>query len=477
MLHRSLEAERGLDPDSDLFSPGYFSASMNGGQEESLSVRLLNATQRPGPSTAEQRHQKAGAAADSSSPSRIIDTLNHCLSHYVVRRGSLKSVVAGYPWFLDWGRDSLIVVRGLIAAGRTNEARDVLTLFGGFERDGTLPNMINAQDAGDRDTSDAPLWFFVACSELVTEEGRDDFLNCSLNGRSVREILIDIGRALQRGASNGVGMDGDSGLLFSPSHFTWMDTNHPAGTPREGYPIEIQALWFAALGFLERIDPENTGWKDLALSVRESILKYFVHPRQGYLCDCLSAAKGTAARNAEPDDALRPNQLLALTLGAVNDPIICRSALAACEELLVPGAIRSLADRRVERPLAIHHDGSLLNDPHYPYWGHYLGVEDQRRKPAYHNGTAWTWMFPSFCEAWATTYGAGECNTALAWLGSSQPLLESGCIGHIPEILDGDTPHAARGCDAQAWGASELLRVWKKIEKMIRDPHLYFDLK
>jgi predicted glycogen debranching enzyme len=261
-------------------------------------------------------------------------------------------------------------------------------------------------------------------------------------------------------------MDPESGLIFSPAHFTWMDTDSPAGTPREGYPIEIQALWFAALSFLARIDPsgDNGDWEREALRVQSSILEHFVLKEESYLADCLHAGPGASARQAVPDDALRPNQLFAVTLGAVSDRRVCCKVLSACEELLVPGAIRSLADRHVRRPLFIDYHGKTLNDPHYPYQGKYAGDEDTNRKPAYHNGTAWTWLFPSYCEAWAKTYGKKSRKTALAWLASSAGLLTRGCIGHVPEILDGDFPHKQRGCDAQAWGASEIVRVWKLLD-------------
>jgi glycogen debranching enzyme len=137
--------------------------------------------------------------------------------------------------------------------------------------------------------------------------------------------------------------------------------------------------------------------------------------------------------------------------------------LNACAELVVPGAIRSLADRPVRHRLEIVHQGELRVDPHRPYQGKYLGDEDTRRKPAYHNGTAWTWVFPSFCEAWAMIYPKTGRQTALSYLNSGVELLTGGCIGHLPEILDGDFPHAARGCDAQAWGASEYFRVWEML--------------
>jgi predicted glycogen debranching enzyme len=283
----------------------------------------------------------------------------------------------------------------------------------------------------------------------------------------MRQILLSIGQSIKAGTPNGVCMDPQSGLIFSPTHFSWMDTNHPAGTPRQGYPIEIQALWHAALCFLSEIDSAETAkeWQHLAQQVQDAILKIFWQPDLGYLSDCLHAVPGQPAKDARADDALRPNQLLAITLGAIREPQKCKQILAACQQLLVPGAIRSLADQPLRYGLEIYHHGKLINDPHHPYQGRYAGDEDTGRKPAYHNGTAWTWLFPSFCEAWAIIYGEESIETARSWLTSSTRLIESGCLGHIPEILDGDYPHTERGCDAQAWGTSELLRVWLKLEK------------
>ena len=463
MVHRPLEAERGLDPDSDLFSPGYFSIVLKGGRHETLTA---NADDGSEPSSNRLApFADPGPAADKANFRLPVEVLQDTLNHYVIRRGSLKSVIAGYPWFLDWGRDSLIFVRGLIAANRLKDARTILQQFGQFEKDGTIPNMIHGKDAGNRDTSDAPLWFFVACRDLVKTDGNDAFLESTWGKRTLRRILLSMGHSLKQGTPNGIYMDPDSALLFSPAHFTWMDTNHPAGTPREGYPVEIQALWYTALRFLSRIDSteSNSDWKRLAEQVRSSIADLYYMEKIGYFCDCLIGQPGTPAKQAEQDDALRPNQLLALTLGAVNDEKLVVSVLGACEELLVPGAIRSLADRAVERPLAIMHHGNVINNPHHPYLGRYEGDEDTRRKPAYHNGTAWTWLFPSYCEAWAMVYDKQGRRSALAWLGSAMRLLEHGCVGHVPEILDGDYPHKPRGCDAQAWGASELLRVWLKL--------------
>jgi predicted glycogen debranching enzyme len=391
--------------------------------------------------------------------------LTRAMNDFVVQRGQHKSVIAGYPWFLDWGRDALIFVRGLIAAGQFEASRAILQQFGQFEQQGTLPNMIQGHEAANRDTSDAPLWFILACDDLVRAEGNDSFLETDCAGRRVRDIILSIGNGIKAGTPKGVYMDPETGLVFSPVHYTWMDTDHPAGTPRQGYPIEIQALWYAALRFIGRVDrvEYKDQWHQLARKVQSFISDLFRQNSLGYLSDCRHAPVGQSALEAIPDDALRPNQLLAITMGAIKDKQICRHILASCETLIVPGAIRSLADRAVDYPIDILHRGARINDPHHPYQGKYSGDEDSRRKPAYHNGTAWTWPFPSFCEAWSITYGVEGRQTALAWLTSGLRLLESGCVGHIPEIIDGDYPHTQRGCDAQAWGASELLRVWIKL--------------
>ena len=466
MVHHPLEAERGLDPNSDLFSPGYYSVSLKGGQAVELKVAILTSKEEKALNRKPLNRYFKNSVIDDNIGCRLDEALNQAMHHFVVKRDDLNTVIGGYPWFLDWGRDTLIFVRGLITAGETQCARAILNQFGLFEKEGTIPNMIRGNDAGNRDTSDAPLWFFVGCSDLIHAEQSEDFLDAVCGDRTVREVLISMGHSLMAGTFNGIRMDAESGLLFSPAHFTWMDTNHPAGTPREGYPIEIQALWYFALSYLTRIDPAgDTGlWEEKALQVQKSILDLFMLEEEGYLSDCLHAHYGEPACRAERDDALRPNQLFAVTLGAVTDTAVCRKIVAACEELLVPGAIRSLADRAVHRPLTIAHEGRVLNDPIHPYQGRYMGDEDTKRKPAYHNGTAWTWVFPAFCEAWVVAYGDKGKQTALALLESSARILNQGCMGHIPEILDGDFPHTQRGCDAQAWGTSELLRVFLKLQ-------------
>ncbi|MDI6774375.1 MAG: amylo-alpha-1,6-glucosidase [Verrucomicrobiota bacterium] len=473
MVPHPFERERGLDDCSDLFSPGYFVVPLKGGERTVLTAAVAEPV---GPARAAAARRKS-AGGPEREVLRLDEAMRRALGRYIVKRESCKTVIAGYPWFLDWGRDTLIALRGIVAAGMIEEARDILRQFARFETRGTLPNMIRGGDASNRDTTDAPLWFFTACADLARAQGKLEFLNLDCGGRTVKSALRSIAEGVIRGAPNGVRMDSESGLVFSPSHFTWMDTNYPAGAPREGYPIEIQALWHAALRFLAEIEPRGR-WKSLAELARDSVTRLYPVPYSDgpakekggrrepwkHLSDCLRARPGQSAREAIADDALRPNQLLAITLGLVTNSSLRAGILGACEELLVPGAIRSLADRPVTRALPILIGDRLLNDPHHPYWGQYRGDENTKRKPAYHNGTAWTWLFPSYAEALVMTYGEQARETARAMLGSTVDVINRGCLGHVPEIVDGDAPHALRGCGAQAWGASELLRVLLLLE-------------
>ncbi|MCE9615763.1 MAG: glycogen debranching enzyme N-terminal domain-containing protein [Lentisphaerae bacterium] len=459
MVAHPEESERGLDGSSDLFSPGYFSATLSGAHALQVQAGIVTDGAAP-----EFVNAAEPSAIRGGKPVSLRTATFDTLRDFVVRRGQGCTVIAGYPWFLDWGRDTMICLRGLIAGGLLDESKAILGEFARFEQQGTLPNVIHGADATNRDTSDAPLWFFTACADVLAADGHAGFLNTDVGGRTVRDVMRSIARGYMAGTANGIRMDAESGLIFSPSHFTWMDTNYPAGTPREGYPVEIQALWHAALRLLSAHD-RSGAWRDLAGRVAESLLRYY--PREGgaglqhgrYLSDCLHARPGQSAAEAVADDALRPNQLLAITLGAVQDPALAADILRACEALLVPGALRSLADRPVERPIPVVRDGRALNDPQRPYWGQYTGDEDTRRKPAYHNGTAWTWLFPSYSEALVTVFGERLRARAAALLGSAALIINRDCLRHVPEVLDGDAPHRGRGCGAQAWGCTELHRV------------------
>ena len=278
------------------------------------------------------------------------------------------------------------------------------------------------------------------------------------SGRTVLEILESIAYYYRNGTPNGIFADKASNLIYSPPHFTWMDTNYPAATPRTGYPVEIQALWYALQDLLGQY---VSSYRQGAQQTAESLKKYFYLEEYNRLSDCLHAAPDTPAALAVPDNALRPNSLLAVTLNAIQDPVIRQGIVENASALVIPGAIRSLGNQPVEPPLPVKLHGKLLNDPQRPYIGHYCGPEDTSRKAAYHNGTAWCWPFPSYVEALYITGGDKMLDAARALLNSASGYFNDGCPGHLPEVADGDYPHHWGGCAAQAWSVSEFYRVGK----------------
>ena len=456
-----VEQTRGQTGCGDAYSPGWFELPLPKGTsaELVLTAEVGETTER----RSRSRHESKVKDAGSETGVPFGAQLELAAKQFVVRRDDGKTVIAGYPWFLDWGRDSLICARGLLAAGMTDEVKQLLLTFAKFEKDGTLPNTIHGNDVSNRDTSDAPLWFAVVCEDLADKK----FFSATVDGsRTIRDVLTSIADNYAKGTPNGIRMDSDSALIWSPSHFTWMDTNYPAGTPREGYPVEIQVLWIRLLRLLEKISlsADQKKWRDLADHATASFEKLFWLEDGGWFADVLIGGSRVIARDATASDALRSNCLFAVSLGLVSGKRAKRCVAAAQKYLVVPGGLRSLAPLPVRVPLAIYgNEGRLLNNPPEPYWPRYEGDEDTRRKPAYHNGTAWTWTFPTFCEALAAAweFSPEAVATAKAYLGSIEKILNEGCLGQLPEILDGDAPHTQRGCDAQAWGATEALRVWK----------------
>ena len=398
------------------------------------------------------------------------ESLVRAVQAFVVRRGQGKTIIAGYPWFLDWGRDSLICARGLIAGGMIEDVRELLITFARFEDKGTLPNTIHGANATNRDTSDAPLWFGVACEEL--EVVLPGFRETRVDGkRTIADVLRSIGVNYARGTPNGIRMDAGSALIWSPSHFTWMDTNFPAGTPREGYPIEIQALWIRLLTQLHQIGApiDSAAWNELAARAQASLEERFWIAESGWFADVLAARAGVPAKLAECGNALRSNCLFPISLGLITGENARLCVDAAARYLVVPGALRSLAPLPVMPPMPLYgNHGGLLNDPPNPYWPRYEGDEDTRRKPAYHNGTAWAWTLPTFCEALARAWESqpGAVAAAVNYLLSVRGVMNIACAGHIAEIFDGDAPHTPRGCDAQAWSATETLRVYSLLRSL-----------
>ena len=416
------EAARGQEPCGDLYSPGWIACDFMPGGYSEIVCRFGDA---PSPDAVAAPLRLADGRLPASVP--LVDGLSAALDLYLVRRGSNKTVIAGYPWFLDWGRDTFIFLRGAIAAGRLDDAEKILAAFAAFEERGTLPNIIHGETAGNRDTVDAQLWFALCVKEWSERIGRARRYEASR--RLFRQTVESIIENYVKGTPNGIRVDAESGLVWSPSHFTWMDTNYPACTPRCGYPVDIQAMWIATLRFA------GGKWEKLADRAAESVMRYFAGP-DGF-ADCLDAWHGEPAAKAKPDFSVRPNQLLLLTLDAIPCNV---SILDACERLLVPGGVRSLA----------------AGDPKYR--GAYGGDEDTCRKPAYHNGTVWAWPMPLYALA-AAKCGRLTEEQAASLLAGAVENLNTECLCHISEIADGDAPHVQRGCKAQAWSVSEFLRV------------------
>jgi hypothetical protein len=296
------------------------------------------------------------------------------------------------------GPRHLICARGLLAAGMTDEVRQVLETFGRFEDHGTLPNTIFGEDASNRDTSDAPLWYGVVCEELAdavaaavqrksSSSGEPSEVSTTAaakmygtvvdqRGRTIADILRWIAAGYRDGTPNGIKMDPGSGLIWSPSHFTWMDTNHPAATPREGYPIEIQVLWIRLLRQLSRLGEKSIGetWAKLAERAEESFQKLFWLEDKGWFADVLLAKAGQrrARRRRTAHCAAIVCSPSALAWRRTNG----RGGVSMRRR--VPGragAVRSLAPLPVSPPLPVHaSDGQLLNDPDHPYAGQYKGT-------------------------------------------------------------------------------------------------------
>ncbi len=457
-----IEQSRGQTGFGDAYSPGWFEFPL----EKGRCVTLALSAENPPPALAAL---EPAAAADPVAEDTFGRRLALAARAFVARRGTGRTLIAGYPWFLDWGRDTFIAARGLLSMGMAREVAEMLVTFGRFEENGTMPNIIHGANASNRDTSDAPLWYGVLCEETAGGIGGTLYQTAvNASGKTIADVLGEIAAGYARGTPNGIRMDPASALIWSPPHFTWMDTNYPAGTPREGYPVEIQALWIRLLRQLQRLKakPLDEPWGALADRAEQSLRKLFWLEEQGYVADLLIAPSGTSAAKAVCDQSLRCNFLFAVAFGYVTGLQARRAVAAAFQHLFVPGALRTLAPLPVWPPLVINApDGRPLNNPREPYWGRYEGDEDTRRKPAYHNGTAWPWVLPTGCEALVKAWDAAPAAVAAAkaCLGSMESLLLSGCLGQLPEILDGDAPHQARGCDAQAWSVLEALRVWKQL--------------
>jgi predicted glycogen debranching enzyme len=360
---------------------------------------------------------------------------------------AMRTVIAGYHWFTDWGRDTMISLEGLaLATGRFDEARDVLRTFAGSVRDGLIPNLFpEGEQEGLYHTADATLWLFHAVDRYVSRT-RDRRLLAEILP-ALEEILA----AHRRGTRFGIHVDPDDGLLVQGEEgyaLTWMDAQCEGWvvTPRRGKAVEVNALYHNALRALERWLHDERGAAAAAGvaaeadRVRESFNRAFWFEAGGHLYDVVGVPGGAN------DPAFRPNQILAVSLPhPVLDPSRWPAIVnGVAERLLTPVGLRSLA--REEREYQTTYHGDV-----------------RTRDAAYHQGTVWSWLIGPFVDAWLKVHPGARAEARRFLLGLRDHLGEAG-VGQVSEIFDAEPPFSPRGCIAQAWGVAELLRAWRATE-------------
>ena len=442
------EAERGLDSVEDLYSPGELAWLVNAGE----SVHLLVTTDPeltidPERWAEQERRRREEVAARAPAGDAVGRLLSRAADQFLVRRTvkqrPLLSLIAGYPWFTDWGRDAMIAGGALVGLpGWGEPVGEVLRAWAAYLRHGLLPNTFDDSGQGAAyNTVDAALWFVQAVHGLAQQAG--DMETAAVLYEPVREIL----RAYREGTDYGIGMDAD-GLVRAGGpglQLTWMDAKcgDEVFTPREGKPVEINALWYNAVRtgqyLAERLDsPERAReYAGLAEQIKRSFREKFWDAAHGWCYDCLTAGG--------PDASLRPNQLIAVALPytAVTREQAKSLFSAVTEHLLTPYGLRTLA-------------------PGAPgYRGRYEG-DQYARDSAYHQGTVWPWLLGPYLHAyfWLHGVGADTRRHARELLAPLIAHLSQAGLGSISEVFDGDAPQYPRGCIAQAWSVAEVLRVW-----------------
>jgi predicted glycogen debranching enzyme len=375
-----------------------------------------------------------------------------------VRRGAGKTIVAGYPWFSDWGRDTFIALRGLcIAGGRLEDARDILLEWTRHVSEGMLPNFFPEEGGGHAEYNavDASLWYVIAAHELLRAPGAARVVSRQQRRALVGAVtaIVD-GYAARGGTRFGIRMDADALLAAGVPgvQLTWMDAKIGdwVVTPRVGKPVEVQALWVNALRAAAR---HAAGWEAIADRAQASFAARFWNEARGCLYDVVDVdhAPGTA------DGSLRPNQLLAV--GGLPWPLLdgarARRVVDAVEaHLWTPAGPRSLAP------------GEPGYTPHY-------GGDMRARDAAYHRGTVWPWLAGPFVDAWVRVRGGTPEARQEARERFLVPLLrhyEAAAPGHVAEVADAEPPHTPGGCPFQAWSVGEALRLAEGVLRM--PPHL-----
>ena len=438
------EQARGLDALEDLYSP--FSLKFDLGRRREVSIIASTErreARRAGELIRAEVARREGVLQSAPSDDEAVRILTAAADQYVVARGARRTIIAGYHWFGDWGRDTMIALPGLtLVTGRFEVARSILAEFARHVSRGMLPNRFTeAGEAPEYNTADATLWYFEAVRALVAYAGDFEFVRTSLY-----PVLREIVEWHVRGTRYGIQVDTD-GLLRAGeegAQLTWMDAKvgDRVITPRRGKPVEIQALWYNALRVMEGLAREFGHAEDegaygaLAARASRSFNEQFWNEEAGCLYDVVDAG----ARDA----SLRPNQIFAVSLyHSMLSPERARRVVETVErELLTPYGLRSLSP----------------SDPQYS--GRYGGGPAER-DAVYHQGAVWAWLIGPFVTAYLKAHGRTPetVRRARSLLAPLVKHLREACLGHVSEIFEGDPPHAPRGCAAQAWSVAELLRV------------------
>jgi predicted glycogen debranching enzyme len=468
-----VEESRGYQARGDLWSPGYFALTLQRGTRVALTASTESfstmAVMSAEAALDAERTRRARLVAQAVPEARdgIAAELVLAADQFIITPAGrteeaararaagdeVRTVIAGYHWFTDWGRDTMISLEGLtLVTGRTVEASYILRTFAHYVRDGLIPNMFpEGGKEGLYHTADATLWFFHAIDRYLAYSG--DQLTLPLLYPTLKGIID----AHIRGTRFGIGLDAADGLLTQGAagyQLTWMDAKVDGWvvTPRRGKAVEINALWFNALSLMERwAEAHGDGaageYRQRADQARHSFNDRFWFSAGGYLYDIVDAEPGTLA-NAEPpgsgrvnDPRCRPNQILAISLP---HPVLARERWEPVlktvrDRLLTPVGLRSLAP----------------GEPDFKprYYG-----DLRARDAAYHQGTVWAWLVGPFVDAWLKVYPDDEEGAHRA-LAGFVPHMDDACIGSISEIFDADPPFTARGCIAQAWSVAEVLRL------------------
>jgi predicted glycogen debranching enzyme len=447
-----VERERGLEFAEDLFNPCSLHFDLGAGPAAVIGSILRKDVASAGALREAEIRRRQLLVAQAPAPDEITRILTNAADQFIVDRETGKTVIAGYPWFSDWGRDTMISLPGLtLPSLRFDVARGMLRTFAHSVSQGMIPNRFpDAGEAPEYNTVDATLWFFEAVRAYLAATHDSNFVR-----EELYNVLADIVAWHVRGTRFNIRVDAD-GLLNAGAEgvqLTWMDAKvgDRVITPRQGKPVEIQALWYNALCVMADLAEEfedahgRKQYRTMAGLARWSFNQAFWREDAGCLCDVID---GTAGAEVARDLSMRPNQILAVSLHytMLTKERAERLVEVVHSQLLTPVGLRTLA----------------TSDPQYR--GRYTGGPEER-DAAYHQGTVWPWLLGPFVSAYLRVHESSDTalQQAAEWLKPLETYLMNEGEGQIPEIFEGDAPHRACGCPAQAWSVAELLRARAEI--------------